>query len=162
MTTKFTDEQIKAACVAYEYTNAFGPERETRMRAALEAAAAVAPQSLSVERVMDALAYYYCRAVNPKADSPIQGYHAMSEDQREFLRERQREGAAEVMRIFSAPTQPSRPIDEGELAEVIRASRVGKMVNEDGTTSIGFASSPDIARAVIAHLEGKAGGGDGR
>lgn len=38
-----SEEQIERACVAYESTNAFGPERETRMRAALTAAG-VAPQ----------------------------------------------------------------------------------------------------------------------
>ena len=35
------DARVEAARVAYEYTNAFGPERETRMRAALAAADAV-------------------------------------------------------------------------------------------------------------------------
>ena len=35
----FTEAQVEAACKAHEFTNAFGPERETRMRAALVAAA---------------------------------------------------------------------------------------------------------------------------
>jgi len=55
-----------------------------------------------VARLMDTLAYYHCRSVNPKADDPIMGYHAMSEDQREFLRERQREAAEEVARMWLA------------------------------------------------------------
>ena len=53
-------------------------------------------------RLMDTLAYYHCRSVNPKADSPYMGYHAMSEDQREFLREKQREAAEEVLRMWHA------------------------------------------------------------
>ena len=41
----FTEAQVEAACAAYEYTNAFGLERESRMRAALEAAQGASPQA---------------------------------------------------------------------------------------------------------------------
>lgn len=69
-----------------------------------------------LHRLMDTLAYYHCRSVNPKADSPHMGYHAMSEDQREFLRERQREAAEEVVRMWAAATQPPAP-QEGDARE---------------------------------------------
>ncbi|UOQ58112.1 hypothetical protein MUN78_04500 [Leucobacter allii] len=90
------------------------------------AAAGVAPQEPEWEhgvigghdllsRLMDTLAYYHCRSVNPKADSPYQGYHAMSEDQREFLRERQREAAEEVLRMWRAEASPAPSPDREEL-----------------------------------------------
>ena len=65
-------------------------------------------------KVMDTLAYYQCRASNPKADHPIQGYHAFSEDQRDHLREKQREGAEEIVRMFAATRVPvqGEPNDE--------------------------------------------------
>ena len=53
-------------------------------------------------KVMDTLAYYHCRAENPKADHPRMGYHAFEEGQREFLRERQREAAEEIVRMIPA------------------------------------------------------------
>lgn len=40
-TNEPTEAQVEAACKAHEFTNAFGPERETRMRAALKAAGVV-------------------------------------------------------------------------------------------------------------------------
>ena len=51
--TNLHDARVEAACVAYEYTNAFGPERETRMRAALAAADAVVTEEMIAE-VLDA------------------------------------------------------------------------------------------------------------
>ena len=54
------------------------------------------------ERLEDTLAYYQCRETNPKADHPIFGYHAFSEAQREFLRERKAEAAAEIVRMILA------------------------------------------------------------
>lgn len=58
--------------------------------------------SLTPEAIADTLAYYHCRRVNPKADHPIMGYHTFSEDQREFLRDRQSEAAAEIHRMIVA------------------------------------------------------------
>lgn len=52
------------------------------------------------ERVMDTLAYYECRRVNPKADDPRVGYHAFAEDQRVHLREAHREAAEEIARMI--------------------------------------------------------------
>lgn len=60
-------------------------------------------------KVMDTLAYYHCRAENPKADHPRMGYHAMSEDQREFLQERQREAAEEILRMIPALSRATVP-----------------------------------------------------
>ena len=54
------------------------------------------------ERIEDTLAYYQCRETNPKADHPSMGYHAFSEEQREFLRERKAESAAEIVRMILA------------------------------------------------------------
>lgn len=54
-----------------------------------------------LSRVMDTLAYYQCRETNPKADHPLMGYHAFSEDQREWLREKKREAAEEIVRIMA-------------------------------------------------------------
>src|SRR5690606_30030833 len=69
----------------------WGPQTVSRMRAALTAAAGVAPQEPEREhgviggedllaRLMDTLAYYQCRETNPKADHPRMGYHAFSEE----------------------------------------------------------------------------------
>ena len=54
------------------------------------------------ERIEDTLAYYQCRETNPKADHPSMGYHAFSEEQREFLRARKSEAAAEIVRMIIA------------------------------------------------------------
>lgn len=51
-------------------------------------------------RIADTLAYYHCRSVNPKADHPRMGYHAMGNEQKTFLRGKQAEAAAEVVRII--------------------------------------------------------------
>jgi len=53
-------------------------------------------------RVADTLAYYGCRASNPKADDPHMGYHAFSEDQREHLRGKQADATAEIVRIIAS------------------------------------------------------------
>lgn len=37
-------------------------------------------------RIAEVLAYQHCRMTNSKADHPIFGYHAFSEEQREYLR----------------------------------------------------------------------------
>ena len=71
-------------------------------------------------RLMDTLAYYHCRSVNPKADSPYMGYHAMSEDQREFLREKQRDAAEEVLRMWQAESRPP-TLQEGDARERLHA-----------------------------------------
>lgn len=54
------------------------------------------------ERIEDTLAYYQCRETNPKADHPSMGYHAFSEEQREFLCARKSEAAAEIVRMILA------------------------------------------------------------
>ncbi|MBU3994793.1 MAG: hypothetical protein KKF42_03290 [Actinobacteria bacterium] len=71
-------------------------------RAALAAAAAVVTVDGLQERIEDTLAYYQCRETNPKADHQYMGYHAFSEEQREFLRERKAEAAAEIVRMILA------------------------------------------------------------
>lgn len=63
----------------------------------------------ALARVMDTLAYYHCRSVNPKADHPHMGYHAMTEDQREHLREKQREAAEEIMRMIPSLSRAAVP-----------------------------------------------------
>ena len=63
----------------------------------------------ALARVMDTLAYYHCRSVNPKADHPRMGYHAMTEDQREHLREKQREAAEEIMRMIPSLSRAAVP-----------------------------------------------------
>ena len=54
------------------------------------------------ERIEDTLAYYQCRETNPKADHPSMGYHAFSEEQREWLRAKKSEAAAEIVRMILA------------------------------------------------------------
>lgn len=65
-----TPEQVEAACKAHEFTNAFGPERETRMRAALEAAGAVPDAATEAQVEAAAKAMYELRA---KIDDPFWG-----------------------------------------------------------------------------------------
>lgn len=71
-------------------------------RAALTAADAVVTVDGLQERIEDTLAYYQCRETNPKADHPSMGYHAFSEEQREWLRSKKSEAAAEVVRMILA------------------------------------------------------------
>ncbi|MBL0245595.1 MAG: hypothetical protein IPQ22_16980 [Rhodoferax sp.] len=66
----------------------------------LAAADAVVTVDGLQERIEDTLAYYQCRETNPKADHPSMGYHAFSEEQREFLRARKSEAAAEIVRMI--------------------------------------------------------------
>lgn len=54
------------------------------------------------DQIADTLAYYQCRETNPKADHPSMGYHAFSEEQREWLRDKKREAAAEIVRMMRA------------------------------------------------------------
>ena len=71
-----------------------------------EVALAAADALLTVdglqERIEDTLAYYQCRETNPKADHPSMGYHAFSEEQREWLRSKKSEAAAEIVRMILA------------------------------------------------------------
>ena len=69
---------------------------------AIAAADAVVTVDGLQERIEDTLAYYQCRETNPKADHPSMGYHAFSEEQREFLRARKSEAAAEIVRMILA------------------------------------------------------------
>lgn len=69
------------------------------------------------DRVADVLAYYQCRESNPKADHPRMGYHAFSDDQREFLKNRKREAAAEIVRMMIPPQTVTEP-DE-DLVEAV-------------------------------------------
>lgn len=69
---------------------------------ALAAADAVVTVDGLQERIEDTLAYYQCRETNPKADHPSMGYHAFSEEQREWLRSKKSEAAAEIVRMILA------------------------------------------------------------
>ena len=69
---------------------------------ALAAADAVVTVDGLQERIEDTLAYYQCRETNPKADHPYMGYHAFSDDQREWLRAKKSEAAAEIVRMILA------------------------------------------------------------
>ena len=71
----------------------------------LAAADAVVTVDGLQERIEDTLAYYQCRETNPKADHPSMGYHAFSEEQREFLCARKSEAAAEIVRMILALLQ---------------------------------------------------------
>ena len=73
---------------------------------------------------MDTLAYYQCRANNPKADHPIQGYHAFSEEQRDHLREKQREGAEEIVRMFAATRVPVQGEPNDDREALVRVDRM--------------------------------------
>lgn len=75
----------------------------------------------ALARVMDTLAYYHCRSVNPKADHPRMGYHAMTEDQREHLREKQREAAEEIMRMIPSLTRAAVPDAAPDAREYLHA-----------------------------------------
>ena len=75
-------------------------------------------------KVSDTLAYYHCRATNPKADHPRMGYHAFSEEQREHLRANQAEAAAEMVRVIGEITTDAKADawDEGSRALMRAAS----------------------------------------
>ena len=141
MTNQNTPEQIVAEAMVNAGAPLMGPQVEEAVVAALGAAgllttAGVAPQEPSkwehgviggedlLARLMDTLAYYHCRSVNPKADSPHLGYHAMSEDQREFLRERQREAAEEVLRMWDAGSSIDLPAERRRLVGELRTARI--------------------------------------
>lgn len=68
--------------------------------AAIAAADAVVTVDGLQECIEDTLAYYQCRETNPKADHPSMGYHAFSEEQREWLRSKKSEAAAEIVRMI--------------------------------------------------------------
>ena len=95
------ETRIEAACRAYQAAQNADPyDFKGRMSAALAAADAVVTVDGLQERIEDTLAYYQCRETNPKADHPSMGYHAFYEEQREFLRERKAEAAAEIVRMI--------------------------------------------------------------
>ena len=97
------DARVTAACNAYQAAQNADPyDFNGRMSAALAAADAVVTVDGLQERIEDTLAYYQCRETNPKADHPSMGYHAFSEEQREWLRERKAEAAAEIVRMIHA------------------------------------------------------------
>ena len=75
-------------------------------------------------KVSDTLAYYHCRATNPKADHHRMGYHAFSESQREHLRANQAEAAAEMVRVIGeiATDAKADAWDEGARALMRAAS----------------------------------------
>lgn len=106
-----------------------------------------------VTRLMDTLAYYHCRSVNPKADHPSMGYHAMSEDQREFLRERQREAAEEIARMWAAGL--TRPATVTPSREALRSLVEGAMLRA-WTDEDEYATLPDaLADALSVVLPGR-------
>lgn len=88
-----------------------------------------------VARVMDTLAYYQCRETNPKADHPSMGYHAFSEDQREWLREKKREAAEEIVRMMAAHDAEvaARQIDAPSVCEAIGEVLADMEATAEGT-----------------------------
>ena len=101
--TNLHDARVEAACKAYQAAQNADPyDFKGRMSAALAVADAVVTVDGLQERIEDTLAYYQCRETNPKADHPSMGYHAFSEEQREFLRARKSEAAAEIVRTILA------------------------------------------------------------
>lgn len=97
------DARVEGACKAYQAAQDANPyDFKERMSADLTAADAVVTVDGLQERIEDTLAYYQCRETNPKADHPSMGYHAFSEEQREFLRARKSEAAAEIVRMILA------------------------------------------------------------
>lgn len=101
------EARVEAASVAiYDEvvisTDLTATDCERIAEVALAAADAVVTVDGLQERIEDTLAYYQCRETNPKADHPYMGYHAFSEEQREFLRERKAEAAAEIVRMIHA------------------------------------------------------------
>lgn len=106
--TNLHDARVEAAAKAIEKIPHIvwnSPTRQDAMtlaRAALAAADAVVTVDDLQERIEDTLAYYQCRETNPKADHPSMGYHAFSEEQREWLRAKKSEAAAEIVRMILA------------------------------------------------------------
>lgn len=101
--TNLHDARVEAACKTYQAAQNADPyDFKGRMSAALAAADAAVTVDGLQERIEDTLAYYQCRETNPKADHPSMGYHAFSEEQREFLRARKSEAAAEIVRMILA------------------------------------------------------------
>ena len=93
-------ERAEAYKTMQRETAKAGREIRAERDAALAAADAVVTVDGLQERIEDTLAYYQCRETNPKADHPSMGYHAFSEEQREFLRARKSEAAAEIVRMI--------------------------------------------------------------
>ena len=90
-------------------------------------------------RIMDSLAYLHCKSINPKADSPHMGYYAMSEDQREFLREHQRRTAEAVIRAWTVATTPApSPDRENLIAELREEARIVRQMTERDPDGPGF------------------------
>lgn len=102
-------------------------------------------------RLMDTLAYYHCRSVNPKADHPRMGYHAMSEDQREFLRERQREAAEEIARMWAAGLTRPATVTPSREALIQAISVAESLADDEGA----WALPEDVADAILALLPGR-------
>ena len=101
--TNLHDARVQAACTAYQAAQDADPyDFKERMSAALAAADAVVTEDGLQERIEGTLAYYQCRETNPKADNPYLGYHAFSEEQREWLRAKKSEAAAEIVRMILA------------------------------------------------------------
>ena len=167
MTNQFTDEQIEAACVAYEYTNyliAALRERavsdspaHTLMREAadalmreaadaLEAAAGVAPQAPE-GRELDAL-----RALIENRARVIEGFSGapaeVAAEQKAIARSIRRDLEDHDFEFRVAPVQPSSTVDEDALAEVIRRS----YENEQG---LKIRDDKRTARAVAEWLRGE-------
>ena len=147
------------------------------VRTALAAADAVVTVDGLQERIEDTLAYYQCRETNPKADHPYMGYHAFSEEQREWLRSKKSEAAAEIVRIIESFRRTDRSIIARQgryieglenvdrspdavvtvetIAEVIGKSRTTSTRGDDGYKSVVMESNETIARAVLALIRGE-------
>ena len=146
-------------------------------RRTLAAADAVVTVDGLQERIEDTLAYYQCRETNPKADHPYMGYHAFSEEQREWLRSKKSEAAAEIVRIIESFRRTDRSIIARQgryieglenvdrspdavvtvemIAEVIGKSRTTSIRGDDGYKSVVMESNETIARAVLALIRGE-------
>lgn len=94
--------RILAAADAVTECLCYGADGVTEPKCPRCAADAVVTVDGLQERIEDTLAYYQCRETNPKADHPSMGYHAFSEEQREFLRAKKSEAAAEIVRMILA------------------------------------------------------------
>lgn len=136
--------EAREACEMQYFKGTYQAGLMERLADALEARQPSEDDREALARVMDTLAYYHCRSVNPKADHPRMGYHAMTEDQREHLREKQREAAEEIMRMIPSLSRAAVPDAAGVDAVLNRLDEL----NNCGISYEVYSELHDLVSAI--------------
>ena len=155
MTNQFTDGQVEAAVNAawaesMKYRGVGGQVVQAHtfefiqvVHAALEAAAGVAPQALSVNRVHEVL-----NENSVVFHHPAYGYGLFTT------------GAAEIASSLATQVQPSSTVDEWKLAEVITKAGLGYNLSDRSGESYAC-GAPDYRSVYIARVVAEWLRGDG-